>query len=163
MKAFLFLTSICSTTLVSIFMWTSISLVGYRSDFYFFLGSLIINFVSFLVHFNYKTASPKAFLSLAFAILQLIGLMLFLWADTLQVDKVYKQQNAKHNLYSSAIGWYKLAYYKPHQGELCNDGELWETKVPSYFPLLEIEISRDQCHKFGSNGIYESAFKYVPE
>ncbi|RYE58078.1 MAG: hypothetical protein EOP48_04375 [Sphingobacteriales bacterium] len=105
----------------------------------------------------------RSFINLSIAIVQLIALCTFSWFDTLQVDKVYNAKNSKHNLYSSLTGWYKKAYFKPHQGELGGDGEFWETKVPYYFPFFEIEISRDQCHEIHRDSSYASFNRHLPE
>ena len=163
MKKFLFWTSLFCTTLVGIFMWTKLSLNGYKTDFYFFLASLLLNLLCFVTLYKGDKTRRKSFINLSFAALQIIGLFIFLWADTLQVDKVYEPRNTKYNLYSSLCGWYKRAYFKRHKAELCNDGELWETKVPYYFPVIEIETSRDQCHKVGTDSIYAWLYKHVPE
>jgi hypothetical protein len=79
------------------------------------------------------------------------------------VVNVYEPKDTKYNLYSSLSGWYKRAYFKRNLAELCNDGELWETKVPYYFPVIEIEISRDQCHNVGTDSTYAWLYKHVPE
>jgi hypothetical protein len=79
------------------------------------------------------------------------------------VDRVYEPGNTKYNLYSSLSDWYKKIYFKRHRAELCNDGELWETKVPHYFPVIEIETSRDQCHKIGTDSTYARLYMHVPE
>ena len=136
MKKFLFWTSLVSSTLVCIFMWTKISLNGYKADFYFFSATLLLNLVCFWTLYKQDITKRKSFLNLILAILQIIGLCIFLWVDTLQVDKVYEPRNIKYNLYSSLSGWYKRTYYKKHTAELCGDGELWHTKVPYYFPLI---------------------------
>ena len=105
----------------------------------------------------------KAFLSLSLAMLQTIGLIIFLWTDTLQVDKVYQPSNNKYNLYSSLSGWYRRTYFKEHKAELCDGGELWDTKVPYYFPLIEIETGRNKCHKVLNDSIYTLLYNHVPE
>lgn len=163
MKKFLFRTSLFYTMLVCIFMWTKVSLNGYKSDFYFFAGTLLLNIVCSWIHWKADNANRKSFINLSFAMLQTVGLCIFFWADTLQVDKVYEPRNTKYNLYSSLTGWYKRAYFKLHQAELCNDGELWETKVPYYFPLIEIETTRNECHKVLSDSRYTWLYKHVPE
>ena len=163
MKKFLFWTSLICTTLVCIIMWTKLSLNGYQTDFYFFLGALLLNLVCFWIFYRLDLLRNKSFINLSLAVLQITGLLVFLWADTLQVDKVYEPRNNKYNLFSSLSGWYKKAYFKRHQAELCNDGELWETKVPFYFPIIEIETSRDQCHKVGADSSYAWLYRHVPE
>ena len=163
MKRILFWTSLFCTTLVCIFMWTKISLNGYKTDFYFFLATLLLNFICFWALYKCGKTRRKSFIFLSFAAFQVIGLCIYLWADTLYVDRVYEPGNTKYNLYSSLSGWYKKTYFKRHRAELCNDGELWETKVPYYFPLIEIETSRDQCHKIGTDSTYAWLYRHVPE
>ena len=163
MKKFLFWTSLVCSTLVCIFMWTKVSLTGYKTDFYFFIGTLLLNLICFWTFRKLDTTKLKSYVSLSLATLQFIGLSIFLWSDTLRVDIVYEPSNNKYNLYSSLSGWYKRTYFKLHREELCNDGELWQTKVPYYFPLIEIETQRDQCHKVGSDSSYTWLYKHVPE
>ena len=163
MRKFLFWTSLFCTTLVCIFMWTRFSLNGYKTDFYFFLGTLLLNLICFWTLYKSANTKRQSFINLTFSALQIIGLCFFLWADTLQVDRVYLPRNTKYNLYSSFSGWYKRAYFKQHQAELCKDGELWETKVPYYFPLMEIETSRNECHKLETDSTYTWLYKHVPE
>jgi hypothetical protein len=163
MKKFLFWTSLFCTTLVCIFMWTKFSLNGYKADFYFFLVTLFLNLFCFGVLSREDKTRRQSFINLSFAALQIIALCIFLWSDTLQVEKVYEPRNNKYNLYSSLSGWYKRAYFKQHRTELCNDGELWETKVPYYFPVIEIETSRDQCHKVRTDSSYAWLYMHVPE
>jgi hypothetical protein len=163
MNKFLFWTSLFCSTLVCIFLWTKISLNGYKADFYFFISTLLLNLICFLTLRKADKTQLRAFITLSLATLQTIGLIVFLWADTLQVDKVYEPKNNKYNLYSSLSGWYKRTYFKQHQAELCGDGELWETKVPYYFPLIEIETGRDNCHKVGNDSTYTWLYKHVPE
>ncbi len=71
--------------------------------------------------------------------------------------------NNKYNLYSSLSGWYKRSYFKKHKAELCNDGQLWEKKVPYYFPVIEIETRRDKCRKVSNDSTYTWLYKHVPE
>ena len=163
MTKFLFWTSLLFTTLVGVFAWTKVSLNGYKTDFYFFIATLVINVVSFLILRKAKETKSKSYFSLFFATLQLIGLCIFLWSNTLQVDKVYEPRNNKYNLYSSLSGWYKRAYFKRHALNRCNDGELWETKVPFHFPIIEIETTRDKCHRVGNDSTYAWLYKHVPE
>jgi hypothetical protein len=163
MRTFLFWTSLFCTTLVGIFMWTNLSLNGYKTDFYFFLVTLLLNLICFWILYRGKKTRRQSIINFSLAALQIIGLCIFLWADTLQVDKVYEPRNTKYNLYSSLSGWYKRSYYKQHQAELCNDGELWETKVPTYFPVIEIETSRDRCHKVGIDSNYAWLYRHIPE
>jgi hypothetical protein len=162
-KTLLFWTSLICSALVCIFMRTKLSLNGYIADFYFSVGTLLLNIVCFWTFQQAGETISKAYINLSLAILQTVGLLLFLWADTLQVDKVYEPRNTKYNLYSSLTGWHKKAYFKQHQAELCSDGELWETKVPYYFPLIEIETARDQCHTVASDSNYTRLYKHVPE
>lgn len=163
MKKLLFWTTLVCSILVCISMWTKISLNGYKADFYFFIATLVLNILCYLTFRKSKTTKPRAFINLSIATLQIIGLCIFLWADTLQVDKVYQPKNNKYNLYSSLSGWYKRTYFKRHKAELCNDGELWETKDPYYFPLIEVETSRDKCHRLGSDSSYRLLYMHVPE
>lgn len=163
MKKILFWTSLVYSALVVMFMLTKVSLNGYKTDFYFFFATLVLNLFCFITLRKNDTTNGKAFINLTIAALQIIGLCIFLWADTLQVDKVYQPKNNKYNLYSSFSGWYKRTYFKAHNAELCNDGELWETKVPYYFPLIEIETSRDECHEVGTDSSYTWLYKHVPE
>ena len=163
MKNFLFWTSLFCTTMVCSFMWTKLSLNGYKIDFYFFIATLFLNITCFLTLRKTENHNRKSYINVSFALLQIAGLCIFLWADTLQVDKIYEPRITKYNLYSSLGGWYKRAYFKRHQAELCNDGELWETKVPYYFPVIEIETLRDQCHKVGIDSNYVLLYKHVPE
>jgi hypothetical protein len=163
MKKFLFWTSLFSTALVCIFLCTKLSLNGYKTDFYFFTGTLLLNVVCFWILYKADATRHNSFINFFIATLQVIGLCLFLRTEALQVDKVYKPHNNKYNLYSSFTGWYKRAYFKQHQAELCNDGELWETKVPYYFPLIEFETTRDHCHKVSSDSSYAWLFSHVPE
>ena len=163
MKKFLFWTSLFCSTLVCIFLWTKLSLNGYKTDFYFFSATLLLNLYCFWTLRKVDKTRTKSFVNLFISTLQIIGLVIFLWADTLQVDKVYEPGNNKYNLYSSLSGWYKRTYFKRHKGELCGDGELWETKVPYYFPLIEIETGRNECHKVGSDSTYIRLYKHVPE
>jgi hypothetical protein len=104
-----------------------------------------------------------SYINLSIAIFLTIGLCFFLWTDTLHVDKVYEPANNKYNLYSFLSGWYKRTYFKKHRKELCNDGVLWHTKVPYFFPLIEIETSKDGCHKVGNDSSYLWLYKHVPE
>ena len=163
MRNFVFWLSILCSALVCIFLFSKISLNGYKTDFYFFLATLFLNVFSFFLLRRVLRTKWKAYLKLSFAIFLIIGLCFFLWADTLQVDKVYEPANNKYNLYSSLTGWYRRTYFKKHRAELCNDGVLWHTKVPYYFPLIEIETSRDECHKVGNDSTYLWLFKHVPE
>ncbi len=163
MKKILFWTSLFCSTLVCFFMLTKISLNGYRADFYFFTVTLLLNLICFRILHRQATTKLKSYISLSIAIIQIIALLIFSWVDTLQVDKVYEPKNIKSNLYSSLSGWYKRTYYKKHTAELCSDGELWHTKVPFYFPLIEIETDRDQCHKVGNDSTYKWLYKHVPE
>jgi hypothetical protein len=163
MKIFLFWISLFCTTMICIFLWTKLSLNGYKSDFYFFAGTLLLNVICFWKLYKAGNTRRISFINLTFAGLQIIGLCIFLWLDTLQVDQVFEPQNTKYNLYASLNGWYKRAYFKPHQADPCNDGELWETKVPYYFPLIEIEITRDECHKVNNDSNYRRLFIHVPE
>lgn len=163
MKKFLFRISMICTSLVCIFMWTKISLNGYKTDFYFFLGIILLNLICSRALYRSDKTRRQSFINLFFAGLQIIGLCVFLNMDTWQVYKVYEPRNIKYNLYSSLSGWYKKAYFKQHATKLCNDGELWETKVPYYFPLIEIELSRDQCHKVGTDSNYAWLYRHVPE
>lgn len=104
-----------------------------------------------------------SYINLSIAVIQIIGLSFFLQTDTLQVDKVYTPADTKYNVFSSLSGWYRKAYFKRHHTELCNDGVLWRTKVPLFFPLLEIETGRDECHKVGNDSTYFWLYKHVPE
>jgi hypothetical protein len=144
-------------------MWTKLSLNGYKTDFYFFSVTLFLNLISFLTLYRSDNTRRLSFINFSTIALQITGLFIFLWADTLQVDKVYEPKNTKYNLYSSLSGWSKRAYFKRDRAELCTDGQLWETKVPYYFPLIEIETSREQCHKVGTDNSYEWLYKHVPE
>ena len=143
-------------------MWTKVSLNGYKTDFYFFCVTLLLNLYCFWTLRNAAKTRPKTIINLSIAALQIIGLLVFLWADTLQVDNVYEPKNNKYNLYSSLSGWHKRAYFKRHLGELCGNGELWETKVPYYFPLIEIETERNECHKVRNDSAYNWLYKHVP-
>lgn len=163
MKKLLFWTSLLCSTLVCLFLWTKISLNGYKADFYFFTATLLLNVYCFWTLRKSDETISKPFINLSIAALQVIGLVIFLWADTFQVDKVYEPSSNKYNLYSSHSGWYYRTYFKRHKGELCSDGELWETKVPYYFPLIEIETGRDKCHKVGSDSTYSWLYNHVPE
>jgi len=163
MRKFLFWTSLACSILVCVFMWTKLSLNGYKTDLYFFIATLLLNITSFWTLRKTEKTKRKSYINLSIATLQVIGLCIFLWTNTLQVDKVYEPRNNKYNLYSSLSGWYKRTYFKKHRSELCNDGELWETKVPYYFPLIEIETERDRCHKVGSDSSYVWLYKHVPE
>jgi hypothetical protein len=163
MKKHLFTTSLLCSLLVCIFMRTPLSLNGYKTDFYFFIGSLLLNASCFWIHYKADQTRRMSHISLSLAMIQGIGLWLFLWAGMPQVDKVYMPRHTKHNLYVALVGWYKKAYFKPHGAELCYDGELWETKVPYYFPLIEVETHREQCHKVGSDSAYTELYKHVPE
>lgn len=163
MKKFLFYTSLFCSTLVCVFLWTKVSLNGYRNDFYFFIATLLLNLICFSTLHKTDRTKRKAYINLSLATLQIIGLCIFLWTDTLQVDKVYEPRNNKYNLYSSLSGWYKQTYFKRHRAELCNDGELWQTKIPYSFPLIEIETERDKCHKVGDDSSYTWLYKHVPE
>jgi hypothetical protein len=144
-------------------MWTKLSLNGYKNDFYFFLATLLLNLICFWTLYKDGKTRRLSLINLSAAALQVTGLCIFLWSDTLQVDKVYEPGNTKNNLYSSVSGWYKRAYFKRHKAELCNDGELWETKVPFYFPVIEIETSRDRCHRVGMDSSYAWLYKHIPE
>lgn len=163
MNKFLFGTSLLCTALACIFLWTKLSLNGYKADFYFFGATLLLNIISFWALYQAAGTRRKSFINLILAALQLIGLTFFLRIDTLQVDRVFIPQDNKANLYAAASGWYKRAYFKPHRAELCYDGELWTTKVPYYFPLIEIETSREQCHKVRSAMSNSSSYDYIPE
>jgi hypothetical protein len=163
MKNFVFGFSILCSALVCTFLFSKISLNGYKTDFYFFLATLFLNAFSFFLLRKDLRAKWKSYINLSIAMFLTIGLFIFLWADTLQVDKVYEPTNNQYNVYSSLTGWYKRAYFKKHQAGLCNDGVLWQTKVPYYFPLIEIETSKDECHKVGNDSTYLWLFKHVPE
>ena len=163
MKKFLFYTSLICSTLVCVFMWTRLSLNGYKTDVYFFIVTLFLNSFCFLTFYKTENISAKVILLLSLATIQLIGLSIFLCVDKLQVDKVYQPANIKYNLYSSIGGWYRRSYFKEHNGELCGDGELWQTKVPYYFPLIEIETERDNCHKVGIDSNYQWLYQHIPE
>jgi hypothetical protein len=163
MGNFFFRTSLFCTVLLCIFMWTRLSLNGYKTDFYFFVATLLLNIACFWTQYKVDQTRRKSFINLSLATMQAFGLFIFLWLDTLQADKIYKPHNIKYNLYSSLTGFYKRAYFKRHKAELCNDGQLWETKVPFYFPLIEIETARDQCHKVGDDSSYAWLYRHVPE
>ena len=144
-------------------MWTKVSLNGYKADFYFFLATLLINLLAFWALRKNDATNYRSFINFSFAISQIVGLCIFLSTNTLQIDKVYRPSNNKYNLYSSLSGWYKRAYFKPIKDKTCGDGELWETKVPYYFPLIEIETSRDKCHKVIDDSTYVWLYKHMPE
>jgi hypothetical protein len=110
-----------------------------------------------------KKTKRKSYINFCFALLQIPGLVIFLQIGVLQVDKVYQPMDNKYNLYSSITGWYKRTYFKRNTAELCGDGELWHTKVPYYFPIIEIETSRDQCHIVGKDSTYSLMYKHIPE
>jgi hypothetical protein len=162
MKRILFGLSLICNVLVCIFMLTKLSLNGYIADFYFIIFTLALNFSCYLIFRNDKPKGRSIFHLLIF-ILQIIGICIFLSVDTLQVDMVYTPKNNKENLYSTLTGWYTRAYYKPRKREQCNGGILWQTRVPYYFPLIEIEIKRDDCHRVDTGRIYNWLFKHVPE
>lgn len=163
MKKSLFYTSLFCSVLVCVFLCTKVSLSGYRNDFYFFIAVLLLNLICFWILRKIERTKRKSYINLFLSTFQIIGLCIFLMVDTLQVDKVYEPINNKYNLYSSLIGWHKRTYFKRHSGELCNDGELWQTKIPYYFPLIEIETKRDKCHKVGSDSTYNWLYKHIPE
>lgn len=163
MRNFVFGLSILSSALVCLFSFSKISLNGYKTDFYFFIAAFVLNTFSFLLLRNGLTAKWKSYFNFLIAIFLTTGLCIFLYTDTLQVDKVYEPANNKYNLYSFLTGWYKRTYFKKHRKELCNDGVLWYTRVPYYFPLIEIETGRDECHKVGNDSTYFWLYKHVPE
>lgn len=70
-------------------MWTKLSLNGYKTDFYFFIVTLLLNAKSFWMHSKTKSTRNKSLINLFLTTLQIIGICIFIWADTLQVDKVY--------------------------------------------------------------------------
>ena len=109
MKIFLLLTSFGCTTLLCIFLWTTLSLNGYKADFNFFICTLLLIVIYFWKLNKAGKTRRISFINLSLASLQIIGLCLFLWLDTLQVDKVYEPGKTKYNLYSSLNGWYKRA------------------------------------------------------
>jgi hypothetical protein len=127
------------------------------------MATLGLNLLCFCMLRKADITKGKSYLSLFFVLLQIIGLSIFLWSNMLQVDEVYEPRNNKYNIYSSLSGWYRRAYFKPHSAELCNDGEIWHTKVPYYFPIIEIETKRDKCHKVGIDSIYKQLYNHVPE
>lgn len=136
---------------------------GYKTDLYFYTVTLLLNLYSFWIHRNGSTVTLKRFINLTVATFQIFGLIAFFWMDTLHVDKVYEPVNNEYNLYSSITGWYKRAYFKAHEPELGGDGELWETKVPYLFPFVEIETSRDRCHKIGTDSNHVWQYRHVSE
>ena len=145
MKQLLFWTSNICSVILAAFWGSPASLNGYSTDFYALLLSLTFTIFSSWTLYKQETARRKSFISLSLAVLQAIGLLVFLWAETIHVKWVYEPALTKKNLYSSGTGWYWKAYFKPHN-ELCGDGELWQTKVPYYFPLIEIETQRNECY-----------------
>jgi hypothetical protein len=162
MKKLLFRTSMICSMLVCVFLFTKFSLNGYKTDFYFFIFTLLINLLSLRTLRKADGTKRKSLINLLLAILQIVGLCIFLTSDTIQVDKIYKPSHAKNNLYASLGGFYKRAYFKKHQKGTC-DGELWETKFFYYFPIIEIETKRDKCHNVEDNAEYQWLFKHVPE
>lgn len=163
MKRLLFLSSYIFTILVCIFMLTKLSLNGYITDFYFFVISLLLNLLAFWVFSRISWTKSIGIINLAFASWQIIALCIFLCVSTLQVDKVYTPANNKHNLYSALLGWHNRAYFRPYKDDDLCDGVFWQTKVPCYFPLIEIETSRDKCYNIDNIPNYDWLFKHVPE
>lgn len=163
MKRLLFLSSYIFTILVGIFMLTKLSLNGYITDFYFFVISLFLNLLAFWVFGRIRWTKGIGIINLAFASWQIIALCIFLSINTLKVDKVYTPANNKHNLYSALLGWHNRAYFRPYKDDDLCDGVFWQTKVPCYFPLIEIETSRDKCHNIEDTPDYDWLFKHVPE
>lgn len=144
-------------------MFTEVSLNGYKNDFYFFLATLFLNLICFCISYKQYNMRRRSRFNLSVISTQIVGLCLFLWLDSLQVDKVYTPSNTKHNLYSSIIGYYKRAYFKRHKGELCGEGELWQTEVLYDFPIIEVETKRDKCHQVGTDSTYHWAYLHIPE
>ena len=163
MRKILFWIAIICSILVVVFIWTPVSLNGYKTDFYFFSGTIIMNLLFCWIYFRERQVRIQLRICFFIAIIQIVGLIVFLRIESLQVNKVYTPSNNKNNLYSSLTGWYKRTYFKPHRGELCGDGELWATKVPHFFPLIEIETKRDECHIVGTDSLYHQLFRHIPE
>ena len=163
MKRSLFWIALFCSLLLGIFLWSPLSLNGYKTDIYFFIACFILCLASFLLYRKDPVQRIKSYISLCLLLVQFIGFLVFIRVDRFQVDKVYTPANNKSNLYASLSLWYKRTYFKYYSGELCGDGELWETKVPVLFPLIEIETSREHCHKVGSDSTYQWLFHHVRE
>jgi hypothetical protein len=87
MKKILFTTAIALSLLVCIFLFTRMSLIGYKNDFYFFVLTIVLNLLSFWLLYRNNLIRLKAYLNL------LIGLVQFAGVIFLSINRYFKSRH----------------------------------------------------------------------
>jgi hypothetical protein len=140
MKKLLFIISVTCFILCLIFGLSRVSLNGYKADIYFWQFTILICFVSFLSFLltrnnnSFKVVTGLLFLCLTIAFIN--------YYKGQKVKRIYTCWIAKQNMYASLTGTIYKQYFLP-DNKIPDSGTSWSTKVPRYFPLIEIEYSRN--------------------
>jgi hypothetical protein len=162
-KAVLYI-SFFTFLLAIVFQFSKVSLNGFRSDQLFIVGVFVINLISFVLLKRAGMNKKVRYFNLIVVIL--IGLWLLLEGLTggfLPAENVYTQKMTKENLASSLSGKYTKAYFR-YRYIANGNGVYWETSVPTWFPVIEVETMSPHPHlkqSFDSN--YLKIYKHVPE
>lgn len=140
----LFVVSMVFTALTVLFLFSPVSLNGFKADVYFVIITVAVNILSIIT--GYKERSKRVFITvnITLAVILTIGLAIFINGKGLHVTRVYSPHMIKQNLYASLTLRYEKGYFRK-QLNSCGDGTYWETYVPTFFPLIEIETKHNAC------------------
>jgi len=140
----LFVISAIFTALTILFLFSPVSLNGFKADVYFTVVTIVVNILSIVIGFRRKSKSFFKVINIAVAIFLLNGLIIFAGITELHIKRVYTPLINKENLYAAPRLKYRKAYFANWKRD-CGDGTYWETYVPTFFPLIEVETKRNAC------------------